>query len=96
VVAELKKTLGPVGSDMITKFLERKGIIIDVTPGTERNQMIKTGMAEWKVDLLMQFNSALREGYASQVTDTVESLTGKPARTFDQFASEHTHLFKGA
>ena len=27
VVAELKKTLGPVGSDMITKFLERKGII---------------------------------------------------------------------
>jgi FMN phosphatase YigB (HAD superfamily) len=27
VVSELKKTLGPVGSDMITKFLERKGII---------------------------------------------------------------------
>jgi FMN phosphatase YigB (HAD superfamily) len=27
VVAELKKTLGPVGSDMITKFLENKGII---------------------------------------------------------------------
>jgi FMN phosphatase YigB (HAD superfamily) len=27
VVAELKKTLGPVGSDMITKFLETKGII---------------------------------------------------------------------
>ena len=27
VVAELKKTLGPVGSDMITKFIERKGII---------------------------------------------------------------------
>jgi hypothetical protein len=27
IVSELKKTLGPVGSDMITLFLERKGII---------------------------------------------------------------------
>jgi hypothetical protein len=58
--------------------------------------MMKKGMAEWYVGLLMQFNSALREGYASEVTDTVESLTGRPARSFDQFAKENAVLFKGA
>jgi hypothetical protein len=44
----------------------------------------------------MDFHTALREGGASIVTDTVETVTGKPPRSFEQFAREHAALFRGA
>jgi hypothetical protein len=44
----------------------------------------------------MDFHAALREGGASIVTDAVESVTGKPPRSFEQFAREHADLFRSA
>jgi len=44
----------------------------------------------------MEFAAALRDGYAAAVTDTVQTVTRQPARTFDAFAREHAALFGGA
>ncbi len=47
------------------------------------------------VEVRMEFTTALRDGYAAAVTNTVQAVTGRPPRTFDAFAREHAALFRG-
>jgi uncharacterized protein YbjT (DUF2867 family) len=68
----------------------------DVPLADVRQRLLETGMPEWHVEVQMDFHAALREGGASTVTGTVEAVTGKPPRTFEQFAREHAPLFGGA
>ena len=60
-----------------------------------REQLLAAGMPEWHVDVQVEFNTALGSGQASTVTDTVEAVTGKAPRTFNQFIREHIALFNG-
>jgi len=64
-------------------------------PENERSQLLKKGIPEWHVDLIVQFHTALSEGLASEAVDTIEVLTGKLPRSFDQFAREHADVFCG-
>ena len=67
-----------------------------VSPESERKQLLKKGLPEWHVDLIVQFHTALSEGLASEVVDTVKTLTGKAPRSFDQFAREYSEVFRGS
>lgn len=68
----------------------------DVPLAAVQREMVATGLPEWLVDVRMEFATALRDGYAAVVTDTVQAVTGQPARTFDAFAREYVALFRGA
>jgi uncharacterized protein YbjT (DUF2867 family) len=60
-----------------------------------RQRLLGSGMPAWHVDVQVDFSIALRAGHASIVTNTVEAVTGKPARTFERFIREHMALFAG-
>jgi hypothetical protein len=49
-------------------------------------------MPEWVVgalvDLYQDYKRSGTDGYAAQVTDTVQQLTGRPARTLDQLLAQ--------
>ena len=66
----------------------------DVPLAAVQQEMVATGLPEWLVDVRMEFATALRDGYAAAVTDTVQAVTGQPARTFDAFVREHAALFR--
>jgi uncharacterized protein YbjT (DUF2867 family) len=68
----------------------------DVPLAAVQQEMVATGLPGWLVEVRMEFATALRDGYAAAVTDTVQAVTGQPARTFDAFAREHAALFRGA
>ena len=68
----------------------------DVPLAAVRQGMVATGLPAWLVEVRMEFATALRDGYAAAVTDTVQAVTGQPARTFDAFAREHAALFREA
>ena len=68
----------------------------DVPLATVRQELAATDIPAWLVEVRMEFTTALRDGYAAAVTDTVQAVTGQPARTFDAFAREHAALFRGA
>lgn len=68
----------------------------DIPLAAMRQEMVATGLPAWLVEVRMEFATALRDGYATAVTDTVQAVTRQPARTFDAFAREHAALFKGA
>jgi len=68
----------------------------DVPLAVIRQRLLEAGMPEWHVGVQLDFHTALREGGASIVTDTVETVTGKLPRSFEQFAHEHAALFRDA
>jgi uncharacterized protein YbjT (DUF2867 family) len=66
----------------------------DVPLATVRQELVAKDLPAWLVEVRMEFATALRDGYAAAVTDTVQAVTGQPARTFDAFAREHAALFR--
>ena len=67
----------------------------DVPLEVIRERLLASGMPEWHVDVQVDFSTALSAGHASAVTNTVEAVTGKPARTLEQFIHKHVVLFTG-
>jgi len=61
-----------------------------------RQEMVATGLPAWLVEVRMEFATALRDGCAALVTDTVQAVTGQPPRTCDAFAREYAALFQGS
>jgi uncharacterized protein YbjT (DUF2867 family) len=68
----------------------------DVPLTTVRQELVAAHLPPWLVEVSMEFAMALRDTYAAAVTDTVQTVTGQPARTFDAFVREHVALFMRA
>ncbi|WP_394834894.1 NAD(P)H-binding protein [Pendulispora rubella] len=59
----------------------------------ERRRWQSWGESEESIDYHMSIFGAIRDGSLACVTDTVERVTGRPARTFDQWARENATAF---
>ena len=66
---------------------------VDVSDGDAREGMIEAGIPAFAADQIVAIFAAAREGVNSEVTGTVESLTGRPPRDFAAFAREHAAPF---
>ena len=58
-----------------------------------RDGMVAAGAPEILADALVELFQLYEAGYAARVLPTVEQVTGKPARTFAQFASDYAEVF---
>ncbi|KAA9338507.1 SDR family oxidoreductase [Hymenobacter busanensis] len=54
------------------------------------------GAPQWLVDAMMELNAIGKAGYAATVAPDLERLTGRPARTFAEFAQDHRTAFAAA
>ena len=57
--------------------------------------MTDMGVPEWIAKGYGELDEGFSENFASSVTNNVALLTGHPARSFDQFASDFAHVFGG-
>ncbi len=71
----------------------RRVEFVDVPDDGARRALIESGLPEFVAEQLVKIFGLLREGVAEQVTDSVESLTGLPARGFAEFARDRAGLF---
>jgi uncharacterized protein YbjT (DUF2867 family) len=85
----------PDVAERLARILGRAVTYRDTPLEVMRAQLLASGMPAWHVDVQVDFSTALRAGHASIVTNIVEAVTGKPARTFEQFIQEHRALFTG-
>jgi uncharacterized protein YbjT (DUF2867 family) len=79
---------------MISARVGRDIDYVDVPPEIARTFLVKSGMSEWLADALIDLFAAYRQGAAETVTNTVAQVTGRPARTFEQFLGEFAGRFK--
>jgi uncharacterized protein YbjT (DUF2867 family) len=82
-------------AEKLSRILGRTVTYRDTPLEVMRQRLLASGMPAWHVDVQVDFSTALRAGHASIVTNTVEAVTGKPARTFEQFIRDHLALFTG-
>jgi uncharacterized protein YbjT (DUF2867 family) len=74
--------------------LGREITYVDVPDETARQAMSDMGSPEVMIDVLMELNNVIRAGRTEVVTDSVERVTGKPARTFAQFARDYANSWR--
>jgi uncharacterized protein YbjT (DUF2867 family) len=67
---------------------------VDVPESAAKSAMLAAGMPEWMTDAMMELHAIDKAGYAAVVTDDVAKLTGKPARTFAEYAAESAASWK--
>ena len=85
-------TYAQIATEM-SSLLGRTITYADVPSETMREGMIGTGMDEWTADVYCGAFEIFKDGFADFVTDDVETLLGRPARTFSEFASDFAEVF---
>jgi len=79
---------------ILAKALGKDLKYVDVPDAAARESMLGMGMPALVVDALLEFTAMVRAGQAAMVTDTVERVTGTPARTFETWVRDHLAAFK--
>lgn len=55
--------------------------------------LAKQGLDEWRINFLGDYMNAYARGWGDFVTDDVQTLLGKPARSIDDFAHDFASVF---
>jgi len=82
--------------EIATKLSAATGKAIRYVPlsdGDAKEGMVAAGIPAFYADYLIDLNRVYREGGGAGVTDTVRSVTGSAARSFDEFARDHAAAF---
>jgi uncharacterized protein YbjT (DUF2867 family) len=78
----------------LSRAMGRKIAYVDAPDDAVRGALEGFGMPQWLigalVDLYQDYRRSGTDGYAAQVTDTVQRLTGRPPRTLEQLLAEQT------
>ncbi len=65
------------------------GIDIDGVLHHKQKTMTRMKFPEFLIDLMIDLNQCIREGFAEETTTTVKDITGKDAISFEQFVQNN-------
>ena len=82
--------IAEVGSQVVGKLVR----YVNLSDERLKAGLIASGQSEWQADALLELNTYARQGHASVVTDTVQRVTGRPARTLAQWFTDHAGAFR--
>jgi uncharacterized protein YbjT (DUF2867 family) len=66
---------------------------VGIEPEVAVESMLRNGLPPQVAGAVAQSMAAIRDGRATQMTDTVRRITGRPPRTFEAWAEEHAAHF---
>jgi hypothetical protein len=64
-----------------------------VPEAAARDGMLKSGMPEGMVDAVLELMALVRAGQGAHRTNTVAEVLGRPARSYDDWLSDHVAAF---
>jgi uncharacterized protein YbjT (DUF2867 family) len=80
-------------AEILSNVLGRKISYIDIPENVARTNMEKSGMKKWLIDALIELFNMTKSGKTSEVTDSVEKITGRKPTTFEQFVKDNFNAF---
>jgi uncharacterized protein YbjT (DUF2867 family) len=80
-------------AEIFSKVLERKINYVSVSENDARGAMKEKGMPQWLIDAVTELFQIQKAGYGAEVAPTVQNITGKQPRTFEQFLKDHISAF---
>lgn len=78
-------------AELLGKHLAAEEVPLDAVPGV----LESIGMSAWTAERITDLYSQYVQGRFEAVTDDVERATGRPARSYRQFAQDHLAAFGG-
>ena len=78
-----------------TKILGKNVNYVDVPGEAAKESMVSMGVPEWVAMGFVELFEGFSEGFAENVQDGMVALTGKPGRSFEQFANDFKQVFGG-
>lgn len=69
---------------------------VDLPPPAYKEGAVAAGFPDWYADLLLELYAFYIAGGAQRVSKDVENVTGRKARSFDEFARDHAQAFRAA
>ena len=82
-------------ASILSEVLGREVSYVPVASDDVRNALEKMSTPEWLIDDLILLAELQRADQLEAVSPTVETLLGRPPRTFAEFASDHAERFGG-
>ena len=79
---------------ILTRVLGKTVTFVDVPPDAARQAMLGSGAPPEYVEALLDLLAAMKAGYTGAVTDTVQELLGRPAATFESWATRNAGAFQ--
>ncbi len=79
---------------IISRTLGKPLRYVDIPPFIARFGMKRSGMNPRMVNALMEMLVSLRKNEGASVTDTVQRLTGRPPRSFEEWCRENVDAFR--
>jgi uncharacterized protein YbjT (DUF2867 family) len=83
-------------AERLSAAIGRRVRYVDLPPDAFRQALAGAGLPGWLIDPLIVGNTLLAAGHGAGITDEVAKLTGRPPRTFEQFAADHRVMFGGS
>jgi uncharacterized protein YbjT (DUF2867 family) len=78
-----------------SKALGKEVKYVNVPGDAVLESMVGMGFPEWISKGYLELDEGFSEGFANRATDNVETLTGHPARSFEQFVRDYVQVFGG-
>jgi uncharacterized protein YbjT (DUF2867 family) len=81
-------------AEILSNTAGRKINYVNITETDARRGMKDIGMNEWFIDIALELFDSYRKGYASEVSNAVESITGSKPISFSQFTRDYAGAFR--
>jgi uncharacterized protein YbjT (DUF2867 family) len=81
-------------ADMFSRILGRPVPYRNLEDDQLKAWLLAAGQSDWQATALVELNTYARQGHASVVTDTIERITGRPARSLEQWIRDHATAFR--
>ncbi|WP_435209781.1 SDR family oxidoreductase [Micromonospora sp. bgisy143] len=88
-------TLDQAAQD-IGRTIGRPVRYVPQSPEQTRDGLLAAGLDEWSAEVLAEYRVAYGDGWGDFTNDDVARVTGRPARTFAEFAHDHREQFAAA
>jgi uncharacterized protein YbjT (DUF2867 family) len=85
----------PQAAAELSEVLGRGVEYVDLPADGVRAGLLGAGLPDFVADSLSLMYQGIRDGHGATVTNTVEQVTGRPARSYHQFAEAHQDAFTG-
>ena len=81
-------------AEILSNATTKKINYVDIPEKEFQRRKKEIGLNDWWLNLMIEAFYSFRKGYHSQVSSTVEEITGNKPIPFSQFAKDYTQAFK--
>src|SRR5918995_1569557 len=83
-------------AEALSEILGKEVRYVNISLEDAKRAMLNMGLSEWRADVLIEYAKAHSGGYSNFTTEDVEQLTGHPATSYKEFATDFERVFRGA